>query len=31
MFDEHQDMQPGERHGVDMQEVDGQDSGGLRV
>jgi hypothetical protein len=31
VLDEHQDVQPFQQHGVDVQEVDGEDPGGLRV
>ena len=31
MFDEHQDMQSPEEHGVHVQEIDCDDSGGLGV
>jgi hypothetical protein len=31
VLDEHQDVQPGQQHSIDMEEIDGEDSGGLRV
>jgi len=29
VLDEHQDVQPVQQHGIDVQEVDGEDPGGL--
>jgi hypothetical protein len=31
VLDEHQDIQPAEQHGVNMDEINGEDPGGLRV
>jgi hypothetical protein len=31
VLDEHQDVQPGQQHSVDMEEIDREDPGGLRV